>query len=369
VEASDVPVARTLAELGVPRSTFYRWYARYRAAGADGLAERRPGPRQFWNRIPEGVRQQVVAVALERPDQSPRQLAWHLTDNEGYFISETSVYRILRSFALWPKPKRDKCDGTFIKQLRLFVTLLRAMLVWFDHIVFVSGNHDRRLGIHTKGEFTLDDILAVMEIGKAAGKIMDVTEYNYVYKDAPEHLKGTERYVPWLMAHPMKGSGGKMAGGLGQKLYEVERLSASLRQRYGDIKPHIVEPHTHKWGVTLTTDAARQILAIGCSRDPERTRYKQDKSTYSNWVCGFGMVDDEGYDPAWNLEHTNWRRVLHLRSGTGRGNGLHITSHNLTSMAKTSGDVNPAGGHRQMGPLRGVASCAGMSHPCSHCLS
>jgi putative transposase len=104
VEASDVPVARTLAELGVPRSTFYRWYARYRAAGADGLTERRPGPRQFWNRIPEGVRQQVVAVALQRPDQSPRQLAWHLTDNEGYFISETSVYRILKRFDLITSP-------------------------------------------------------------------------------------------------------------------------------------------------------------------------------------------------------------------------------------------------------------------------
>ena len=34
VETSDQPVKRTLAELGVPRSTFYRWYERYRMAGA-----------------------------------------------------------------------------------------------------------------------------------------------------------------------------------------------------------------------------------------------------------------------------------------------------------------------------------------------
>ena len=94
VEASELPVKQTLTELGVLRSTFYRWYERYQTAGYDGLADQKAGPRQFWNRIPDAVREQVVDVALERPDQSPRQLAWHITDPEGYFISETSVYRI-----------------------------------------------------------------------------------------------------------------------------------------------------------------------------------------------------------------------------------------------------------------------------------
>jgi putative transposase len=90
---------QTLAELGVARSTFYRWYERYRAAGYDGLADQKAGPRQFWNRIADAVREHVVDVALERPDQSPRQLAWHITDTEAYFISETSgVYRILARF-------------------------------------------------------------------------------------------------------------------------------------------------------------------------------------------------------------------------------------------------------------------------------
>ncbi len=107
VEESERPVKRTLEELEVPRSTFYRWYDRYQAAGYDGLADHKPGPQQFWNRIPDGVRQQVVAVALERPDQSPRQLAWFLTDTEGYFISETSVYRILKSFDLITSPVFD----------------------------------------------------------------------------------------------------------------------------------------------------------------------------------------------------------------------------------------------------------------------
>jgi putative transposase len=107
VEASERPVKQTLAELEVPRSTFYRWYERYRAAGYDGLVDQKAGPRQFWNRIPDAVREHVVEVALERPDQSPRQLAWHITDTQEYFISETSVYRILKSYDLITSPAFD----------------------------------------------------------------------------------------------------------------------------------------------------------------------------------------------------------------------------------------------------------------------
>jgi len=104
VEQSEWSVTRTLEELDVPRSTFYRWYDRYLAEGYDGLADRKPGPQQFWNQIPDEVRLQVVDLALERPDQSPRQLAWQFTDEEGYFISESSVYRILKSYDLVTSP-------------------------------------------------------------------------------------------------------------------------------------------------------------------------------------------------------------------------------------------------------------------------
>ena len=80
VEGSDLSVTQTLEELGVPQSTFYRWYKGYREAGYDGLADRKPGPRQFWNRIPDEVREHVVEVALDHPEHSPREVAWSMTD-------------------------------------------------------------------------------------------------------------------------------------------------------------------------------------------------------------------------------------------------------------------------------------------------
>lgn len=104
VEESPLPVKQTRAELDLPRSTFYRWYDRYLEAGYAGLEDRSPQPQQFWNRIPDGVRQQVVQIALAHPEKSPRELACYITDTEEYFISEPSVYRILKAYDLITSP-------------------------------------------------------------------------------------------------------------------------------------------------------------------------------------------------------------------------------------------------------------------------
>ena len=104
VEASELAAKKTLWELGIHRSTFYQWYRRYLENGFDGLANRKPNARKFWNKIPEEVKQQVVDYALKRPEKSPRELAWSITDQQGYFISESSVYRILKSCDLITSP-------------------------------------------------------------------------------------------------------------------------------------------------------------------------------------------------------------------------------------------------------------------------
>jgi len=104
VEDSELSVRRTLIELDIPRSTFYTWYRNYLEHGYDGLADHRPGPRRFWNRIPDCEKDKVVQIALDRPELTPRELAWHITDSEHYYISESSVYRILKSFDLITSP-------------------------------------------------------------------------------------------------------------------------------------------------------------------------------------------------------------------------------------------------------------------------
>ena len=104
VEQSHLPAKRTLDKLGIPRATFYRWYDRYREGGPEALADHGSRPDRVWNRIPDDVRRQIIALALEVPELSPRGLAVRFTDEQKYFVSEASVYRLLKAHDLITSP-------------------------------------------------------------------------------------------------------------------------------------------------------------------------------------------------------------------------------------------------------------------------
>ena len=104
VEQSHLGVRQTLDKLGIPKTTFYRWYDRYLAFGEVGLEDRNSNPGQVWNRIPDDVRDEIIDLALEETELSPRELAVRFTDTKGYFVSEASVYRLLKSQDLITSP-------------------------------------------------------------------------------------------------------------------------------------------------------------------------------------------------------------------------------------------------------------------------
>ena len=104
VERSHLPAKQTLDMLSVPRTTFYRWYERYRLEGRDALQDKAPLPARVWNRIPDDVRDRLLTLALDRPELSPRELAVTFTDTDGYFVSESSVYRLLKTHDLITSP-------------------------------------------------------------------------------------------------------------------------------------------------------------------------------------------------------------------------------------------------------------------------
>ena len=96
VEGSDIGVNKTLLQLGINKSTFYKWYKGYLDKGASGL-ESKYITRQRWNTIPQEEKNLVVEIALEHTELSPRELSCKLSDTKGIFISESSVYRIFKS--------------------------------------------------------------------------------------------------------------------------------------------------------------------------------------------------------------------------------------------------------------------------------
>jgi hypothetical protein len=63
------------------------WLDRYAAGGLDGLEDRKPRPRRVWNRIDEEVRRQVIALALDEPELSAREVAVAFTDRQRCYVS------------------------------------------------------------------------------------------------------------------------------------------------------------------------------------------------------------------------------------------------------------------------------------------
>lgn len=97
VEQSHLPARKTLEQLGIPRRTFSRWYDRYLDGGSEVLVDRPSAPSRVWHRIPTDIHDQIIELALEQSELSPRELAVQFTDEKRYFVSEATVYRLLKA--------------------------------------------------------------------------------------------------------------------------------------------------------------------------------------------------------------------------------------------------------------------------------
>ncbi|SDD43694.1 Transposase InsO and inactivated derivatives [Niabella drilacis] len=98
-------INRTLEELGIHKRTFYNWYHRYRLTGgftAPGAGTN--SNKHRWNQIPQEQKNLIIELALNHPTFSPRELAIRLSDEQGVFVSESSVYRLLKQRGLLTAP-------------------------------------------------------------------------------------------------------------------------------------------------------------------------------------------------------------------------------------------------------------------------
>jgi putative transposase len=93
VADSELPCRRALSQLGLPRSTYYRWLKRQTEGK---LEDRKGGSSLPWNKISTEEETMVLAEARASPELSCRQLAFKITDTGGTYISESTVYRILK---------------------------------------------------------------------------------------------------------------------------------------------------------------------------------------------------------------------------------------------------------------------------------
>lgn len=103
---SGWPARRTLAALGIPPRTYYRWLKE--EAWARALPVDPVKPVQPYEALPE-EKQAVLDYARRHPELRHRELAWRMVDEDVACLSASTVYRILKEANLvCPWRRRQK---------------------------------------------------------------------------------------------------------------------------------------------------------------------------------------------------------------------------------------------------------------------
>jgi len=93
VADSGLPRRRALSQLGLPKSTYYRWLKR-QAGGR--LEDSKGGSPIPWNKLRVEEEEMILAQARASPELSARQIALRVVDFDGMYVSESTVFRILK---------------------------------------------------------------------------------------------------------------------------------------------------------------------------------------------------------------------------------------------------------------------------------
>lgn len=199
-EVEKSPNKKKLLEfLGVSRSTYYTWQKRIQTEGEAGLQHKgRGSPGR--NGLLESERQEVIAEGKRHPQLSCRELAVRITDSGRFFISESSVYRILKAEGLIKPAVVEKKAGkeygdkpkTVNQQWQSDITYIRIEGWGFYFLISVLDDVSRyilawRLSPDMTGESISDvveDALHFARIGKDKKKPRLLTDNGSGYVGA-----------------------------------------------------------------------------------------------------------------------------------------------------------------------------------------
>lgn len=197
VELGEGRRSQVLDDLGIPRSTYYKWRRTYDEDGLPGLAKSKPKARRVWNRLTPEERTIVLKVARLHPELSSRLLAVKITDEEGFSISESTVYRILKEECLiaprplpeMPAAKEWKHKTTQPDELWQTDTTNLFIVGWgYYKLGPVLDDFSRKiLGYDLKPDetaFSLTDCIEIaIERSKEEGHLLDKDNMPNLYTD------------------------------------------------------------------------------------------------------------------------------------------------------------------------------------------
>ena len=101
-------VSEACRQMGVARSTYYRWKPKLERYGLDGLRVRERRRPRMPNQIGPHLEHRILAYSLGHPGQGPRRISAELRRVKwgGLEVSEHGVWRVLRRFNLNTRAKR-----------------------------------------------------------------------------------------------------------------------------------------------------------------------------------------------------------------------------------------------------------------------
>jgi len=186
VMSSEMPVRRALRALDVPKTTYYRWRKKWRDMGFEGLRDIKAKGLISWNRLLPCQEDKILEIATLYPDWTPRQVCFYITDNEGFSVSKTTVYRKLKAHGLvaerqlktFPASNEYHTKTTRVnEQWQIDATYLKVDLWGWRYLISVLDDHSRRiLAWQLKRSMTADDFSDVVELAYEVTGIKNIPE-------------------------------------------------------------------------------------------------------------------------------------------------------------------------------------------------